>query len=457
MKYEVKGNINYSAQIVQIKKIIPIDNCDNIVSTTILGNNVIVSKDIKVGDIGIFFSIESKLSAEYLKGNNLYRDKTLNRDQSKSGFFELNGRIRCIKLRGNKSEGLFMPISSLSPLGLCDYKKDFKEYVGESFDYIDDIKICEKYITPNRQQSQQKNKSGRKAKASKIVPEQFHFHIDTEQLSRNLDKFKPDALIQISVKVHGTSAISSNILCNKKLNLFQKILLKLGVKLQTTEYENIYSSRKVIKNDDINKYSHFYHENIWEKGNDVLKEYLDKGMTIYYEIAGYLADNSYIQRGYDYGCEPGKFDIYIYRITHTNLDGKVFELSADQIQMWCKQRGLKPVVELFKGTVNEIHDLLWLKSHEKLNDRNKKYEVITFDIDSFLTLLKEEYLEKDCTICKNKVPFEGIVIRKLDTLDFEAYKLKSFRFLQRETEEIDEGQENIEDNQETINEQRRHY
>ena len=35
-------NINYCATVVVIKNIIPLDGCDNIVSTTILGNSVIV-------------------------------------------------------------------------------------------------------------------------------------------------------------------------------------------------------------------------------------------------------------------------------------------------------------------------------------------------------------------------------------------------------------------------------
>ena len=120
-------------------------------------------------------------------------------------------------------------------------------------------------------------------------------------------------------------------------DIVKKLLLKLGLKLETTYYSNIYSSRKVIKNDDINKTMHFYNEDIWKKGNDRLLEYLDKGMTIYYEIVGYLADNSVIQKVkgkiFDYGCEPGKFEIYIYRITYTNVDGKVYEFSPQQIQL----------------------------------------------------------------------------------------------------------------------------
>ena len=235
---------------------------------------------------------------------------------------------------------------------------------------------------------------------------------------------------------------------NKKLNIFKKLLLKLGVKLETTYYSNIYSSRKVIKNDDINKTQHFYNEDIWRKGNDILKEFIEKGMTIYYEIVGYLGDSSYIQKcssgGYDYGCESGKFDIYIYRITITNADGKIYEFTSEQIQMWCKQRGLKSVIEVYKGSIRNL-----IGNFDE-NDLLLHYDALEDWQDKFLEILRYRLdggIEKRCTICKNSVPFEGYVIRKLNTLDFEAYKLKSFLFLNQETKDLDKGIENIEDSQ----------
>ena len=48
---------------------------------------------------------------------------------------------------------------------------------------------------------------------------------------------------------------------------------------------------------------------------------------------------------------------------------------------------------------------------------------------------------------QNDVPYEGIIVRKINTLDFEAYKLKSFLFLEAESKEHDKGETNIEDSQ----------
>lgn len=51
----------------------------------------------------------------------------------------------------------------------------------------------------------------------------------------------------------------------------------------------------------------------------------------------------------------------------------------------------------------------------------------------------------DSPDCNNKVPHEGIVIKKEDMVSA-AFKLKCFRFLQGEATELDAGESNIEDN-----------
>ena len=56
----------------------------------------------------------------------------------------------------------------------------------------------------------------------------------------------------------------------------------------------------------------------------------------------------------------------------------------------------------------------------------------------FIKFLEEKYNDKDCFMCKNKVPEEGIVLRKEGLFGFEAYKLKSFKFLEKETNMLDQ-------------------
>lgn len=261
MKLETPKNINYCATVVKIENVIPLENCDFVVGTSIMGNQVIVGKDIQIGEIGLYFPVEAKLSEQYLGNNNLYKDVTLNMNPSKKGYFELNGRIRCVKFKGHKSEGLFMPIDSLMFAFPPDPKHGYGGIgfsdlfeLGESFDTCEGIEICSKYVpkstkNPNTQGPGKKGK-GRMARESKLIPNQFRFHDDTSQLFRNLHMIHPDDLISITYKIHGTSFISSNILCKKALKWYEKFLIKLGIHIVDTEYSNLYSSRRVIKNSE---------------------------------------------------------------------------------------------------------------------------------------------------------------------------------------------------------------
>jgi len=446
MKIKAPINSNYSAVVSHISNIITLDNCDNVVHAVIMGNMVIVSKGSCVGDIGLYFPVETQLSHEYITNNNMYRHSEKNIDNTKKGYFEDNGRIRSVKFRGHKSQGLFMPLSSLSFVlgGLLFTLLN----EGDEFDEIKGINICKKYIVKIRNKGTNLEGTGKryKTKVSKIVDGQFKFHEDTNQFYKNYHKLEPESLISLTAKVHGTSAISSNILCKRKLNSFEKFLKWMGVKLQEVEYDNIFSSRKVVKNDDLNVSQHFYDENVWSNANDILKEFLEYGMTIYYEIVGYTKSGGKIQGGpkgtcYDYGCESGEFKIYIYRITYTNSEGKVFEFSMNQVNEWCTIRGLNPVTSLYYGKAIDLYSNL--KANYKRSGNVERWQ------EQFFNTLKEDvnfHMEQLCPYCNDKVPFEGLVIRIDDKFENAAYKLKCERFYNMETKMLDTGETNLEDN-----------
>lgn len=63
---------------------------------------------------------------------------------------------------------------------------------------------------------------------------------------------------------------------------------------------------------------------------------------------------------------------------------------------------------------------------------------------NFFLKLEETYNEKDCFLCVNRVPEEGIVVRKESLNSCDSYKLKSFRFLEKESKELDKGVIDIE-------------
>ncbi len=432
LKYK---NENYAAIVVEIKTLIPLAKCDRVQAAIIMGQQVVVGKDIQIGDIGLYFPVECALSKEYLTANNLYRKPDLNSDPLSKGYFEENGRIRCVKFQGHKSEGLFMPIESMD--SFLPYPTFEGLKVGVCFDELNGISICSKYIVKtNRTPGLPGNRNSKVNKQceTKLVENQFRFHNDTSMLYKNLDKIQPDSLISITYKMHGTSGISSYVLCKKKLSWIEKFLSKWFT-IEQTIYDYLYSSRKVIKNAELNPNAqHFYGTDIWGLAHEKVKPFLQKGMTFYYEVVGYLPSGAFIQGHYDYGQEMGQFGVYLYRITSTNIDGKVIEFSAKQVQDFCKSKGLNAVPELYYGKADNFIGELIEEGVEKFPDL-------------FLMKVKEKYNEKNCYMCSNKTPEEGAVIR-IEGNEFEAFKAKSTSFYELETKQLDKGEVNIEDNEE---------
>lgn len=443
MTQKAPKNINYCAVVTDIKAIIPLEGCDNLVGAMVCGCHIIIGKNTPVGTVGLYFPVETQLSEEFLAANNLYRDNTKNADQSKKGYFDDNGRVRCQKFKGHQSNGFFIPVDSLSFIATKKKLRGVDELVslGDEFDELYDIEICRKYIpkhsrTPGAPGSANKGK-GKKARLSKLIENQFKFHYDTAQLGRNLHKINPSSLISITYKMHGTSGISARVLCKRKLSLVERALkwTKLAT-ISESHYDFVNSSRKVIKNSDLNDNpSGFYSEDIWGIADKELRPYLLDGMTLYYEIVGYLPNGGPIQGSWDYGCKPGEHAIYIYRITFTNDKGDVFEFSAKQVQDWCKAYGLNVVPELYYGYARDF------VGKDVTPDRS---------LEDWRNLFHQEvvkrYNEKDCKMCYHKVPEEGAVV-KVEGMIAEAFKQKSFRFLDKETRELDAGNIDIETQQ----------
>ena len=428
LKKSKNYNPNYLATISRVKNVREHPNADKLNLGTVDGYTIVIGKEVKEEDLGIFFLAETQISDKFLSFCNLYRDRDLNKNKSfDPGFFEKNRRVRAIKLRGIISEGFWIEIDKFMSFLADNYSGQGKIEEGTSFDTIGKDLFCNKYEKPVKKTSQRK-KEGKKSKISLIVDGQFKFHKDTEQLQRNMFRINKDDTLHISYKLHGSSGISGNLLV-KDMSFRGKIKRLFGI--NAAKYDNIYSSRRVIKNEGLNskKGPGFYDEDIWGKANKIVSPHLDKGMTAYYEIVGYVGGESskMIQKDYDYGCKQGELDVYIYRITTTNVDGKVNEYSALQVQEWCKEKGLNAVPELYQGTLEEFYDEI------DYNDKDWR--------DLALSRLKENFINcyKECYMCNNKVPNEGIVIRKENTLGIEAYKLKNPEFLLRETKQLDKN------------------
>ena len=440
MRLEVKENIkNYACSVVEIKNLFPIEGADNVLRTVVNGNNVVVPKTTEVGSRMLYFVSGTKLSAEYCRVNNLYDKEENNLDTTKRGFVSFKSRrIKCLRLRGVISDGMLMPLSSLLPFleqSLINYLK-----VGDEFTDIElngrVYNICEKYIVPIRNSGENNKKGKQSVKISRLVDSQFYLHGDTSNLRKNMDKINPNDIIGIHYKKHGTSFVVGNVQVKRFLSWFEKLVKRFGVKVEETMYDIVYSSRKIIKNGYLNPTSGegFYGEDIWGVVAKEIEHLIPKNWTLYGEILGYTESGSAIQGKYDYGCKVGEHKVYIYKISVVNTDGNVIFLTDRQIEEYCEKVGLLyKDTFIYYGTIRNYMDMYFIEGD------NWREEV--------LKTLEKNYNEKDCYMCTTKVPEEGIIVRVEKLEQYEAYKLKSKRFLLMESEEQEKEVSNIEDNQ----------
>ncbi len=436
MQLSTPKNSNYAAVVVRLGELVPLAGCDNIRGARLFGTQVIVGLDAQPGELGIYFPPECALAAPFLGANNLYRKPEWgNVDPEKRGYFKEHGRVRCVKFRGHRSEGIWLPIDCLSGLLLDNYVQltaadCLKE--GDVFDSIPtgdgEAVICSKYVSkrnPGRGDTSQKGAKRQRPEDS-LVDGQFAFHYDTRNLRRNLDALQPSDWISISDKWHGTSVIIGNLLTKRELPWYERLARRLGVKVQQSSYGLVWSSRKVVKGvagEAKAGTQHYYDSDVWGAWAKVIGERIPPG---------YTPTGSPIQGGYRYGCAGTDSRLLVYRVTITQSDGTVFEMPWDAMTAWVLRMGLEPVRELYYGKAWGLFPKL---------DQGIHWH------DAFLDCLERAYVcDQDCS-ANPGMPAEGIVLRIDRGTRCEAFKLKNYRFLQHETKQLDAGVVDIEEEQ----------
>ena len=443
-----KANINYLAKVIDITNFLPHPNAERMKIAQVGGYKVCVGIDEPIGRY-VYFPVNSEINPNLLSYCNLYRHTEKNTNTEKAGFFNDNGRVTAIKLRGFPSEGFLLPFEQLENfiadtlnLKLLDIENntDFDIAVEGNKEFW----ICKKYIVVHQTAQGQPNSNKRQKKVArfnKVIDTQFHYHYDTVRVQNDKWAIAPDDIISVTEKVHGTSGISAYVLCKEKPSLINKIKGWFGN--TNIKYDYLYSSRSIIKNaTETTNPGGYYSCDIWAEADKIIRPHLQKGMTIYYEIVGFLPTGKYIQKNYDYGCIPPEagepfthekhFKVRVYRITMVNVDGYIHEFSAKEVQEWCKANDLTPVTEYYYGYAKDLYNI-------PVDDNwtDAFWDTMAND--------KNFYMERNSPSCSNKVPHEGLVIKKED-MRSRAWKLKCFAFLNGEQKELDAGEENIEDN-----------
>ena len=438
--------------VTTLKDVRPHPNADKLVLATCFVNTVCVTKDkYTEGEIGVYFPVDLQLSMEFCQKNGLLAVYENGKNIS-GGYMDPTKRnVKAIKLRGEQSDGLFLPLSCLAYTGVDMDSLN----IGDTITTVNGHEICRKYIPRGKHQATAAGGAGKRAKrkAKRSIAPVFYEHIDTEQLAYNLHMFKPGDLIEITRKLHGTSARTSH---TKVLKGFKRTLLDIILRREGTPiYDWGYVSgtrRTVLDTFD----GGFYGSNEFRKPyHDFFEGKLLKGETVYYEIVGFthegqpimgvcnnkkLNDKEFVKKygettTFSYGCAPGiqyelefneqgdvvnripfyhKNDIYVYRMTMTNEDGEVVEYTPDQMRHRCMYMGVKCV---------PVHWYGFIPDEEVFTGTSCEYT----DPGQFVLAKAEEFYDGEEPIDPTHIR-EGVVVRVINRPTFTAYKHKNFAF-----------------------------
>jgi hypothetical protein len=450
---------------------------------------MVVRKDeCHEGDILFYASNESELNADFLSKNNLFEigechlnanaeevEKLMNEDKKdeakrKVGFFNKYGRVKMIRLGGVPSYGFLFSQEAMSKFCPAVAKLNLEEYVGAEFDTVDGELFCKAYV-PRIKEHHQGGGKGKHYKRHKktiekidrIVEGQWAFHYDTMSLEKNVHRINPDDIVDISVKMDGTSIIFGNVKVREpkvwktKYDWVNQLILKCFMLMPDKwrkwdyRYEDVCSSRNVIRSKNayitepqsstsmVGKDGDNYPKGldaVYPQWEQILKGKIPQGMIIYGEVLGYVPSATTNEKGketyagiitrggkvYDYGCNPGENNLMIYRVTEMNPEtGRYEDYEITDVigfTNWLVETypdiedKIMPFPLIYHGPAKEIYPELSLENHWHQNLVMK----MKSDSENF-------GMDKNETFCKNKVVREGLVIRIENDPIQEAFKV----------------------------------
>ena len=398
----------YYALVTKLQNVRKDENSNNLYLAECFFEGVIVGPNSYTGQEILYLPTDGKIERWFGDKLKLFRKNLDGTPQG--GYVDDNAHVKAIKLRGNQSSGIVVPLDRIYEVWGNQGWQD-----GDKVTQINGKEFCSKYIPRTKKSPNLTPKTSYKGrKAEGVVYPEFSMHTDTEQLAYNLDKFHPGDQISITLKLHGTSQRSMRTYAELPRGFFRK-LFKMKPK---TKPVYVLGTRRCVVTEN--------HEGFY--GNDqfrlphhkTLEPYIKDAQEVYYEVVGYygegseqtimpscdnkkINDKNFIKEFgprtvFSYGCRPGESKMFIYRITSQNGEK---EWTPEEIKTWCDEHGFNyvPIVDTFEFTTTE--DLL---------DRiNKYFEDLRDPIGK--THIKE-----------------GVVVRIVNRRTFTAYKSKTFEF-----------------------------
>lgn len=439
--------MSYTGFVCQIKNLRDHPNGDNLYLGECFGNTVAVSRNGYTSNMtGVYFPTDGQLSTEFCQNNNLLRLRDENGHSIPGGgYMDPDKRnVTAIKLRGEKSDGLFLPLTCLDYCfedGAVAHLK-----IGDTIDVVNGHEICTKYIPRSNKRVGHPTNGNRTRKRRVPIAPLFVEHADTEQLAYNLGAFRSGDEVEITLKMHGTSQRTGYlpVLSGFHRTIWDKLFRRDGEPIYT--YDLVTGTRRTVINGEDGG---FYGSNAFRMPHaEQFRGKLWKGETVYYEVVGFtdtgtpimatcdnkkLNDKEFVKQYgkstvFSYGCSPtvlvcddtdgrnqkviGQSDIYVYRMTMTNEDGNVVEYPPDFMRYRCEQMGVKTVPVFWRGIIPE--------NPASADDP-------TIEPGEWIKNVAERFYDGPDPIGKTHVR-EGVVVRITNKPKFCAYKHKNWYF-----------------------------
>ena len=175
----------------------------------------------------------------------------------------------------------FMPLSSLA-----SFTDITQLHEGDQITVLNGVTICEKYSPRRNPRQSGAGGAGNRTRKRRVpIAPLFLEHADTEQLAYNLSAFYPGDLVEITLKMHGTSQRTGHLptFHGYRKTLWDRLFRREGTPVYDWGYVSG-TRRTVLETYD----GGFYGSNAFrEQHSKRFEGKLRKGETVYYEVVGF--------------------------------------------------------------------------------------------------------------------------------------------------------------------------
>ena len=218
------------------------------------------------------------------------------------------------------------------------------------------------------------------------------------------------------IVVHNSSVRIGRVPVRVKPSWKHRLARWFGIPVREYDVDVVGGSRRVIKDPNDPDQNHFYDRDIWSAAALKYGEAVPENVILYGELVGYV-NSKPIQTGYTYNLLPGKYDLYVYRVSVVTPNGGLYDLSWAGVKEFCQERGLKHVPELWAGEHRNFDADKWVDAR--------------YHDDGFSNAVQ---------LSRANTVDEGVCVRAEGVIPT-ILKAKSPQFFEFETKLLDEGVE----------------